>query len=216
MENNNNEKQADKNSSGRNRLMLLALIAFLVAGAVALFYISLSKSRIYVEKSSLEASATDLSSQSGGTLQKLFAAAGDNVEANESVAQIGNDIVKTKNKGVIISVKNDIGKNFSPGEAVASMIDPADLRVVAKVEENKGLSEIKIGQKTVFTVDAFGSKEYSGVVDEISPTVRSGDVVFNISSAREQQEFNVKIRFSVSDYPELKNGMSAKTWIYKD
>ena len=216
MENNNNEKQTDKNGSGRNRLMFLALIAFFVAGAVAFVYLSLSKNRIYVEKSSLEASATDLSSQNGGTLQKLFVKAGDNVGANVSVAQIGNDIVKTKNGGVVISARNDIGKNFSPGEAVTSMIDPADLRVVAKVEENKGLSEIKIGQKTVFTVDAFGSKEYSGVVDEISPTARSGDVVFNISSAREQQEFNVKIRFSVSDYPELKNGMSAKAWIYKD
>lgn len=216
MENNNNEKQADKNGSGRNRLMFLALLAFLVAGAVAFVYISLSKSRIYVEKSSLVAEATDLSSQGGGTLQKLFVKAGDNVGANESVAQIGNDIVKTKNGGVVLFARNDIGKNFSPGEAVASMIDPADLRVVAKVEENKGLSEIKIGQKAVFTVDAFGSKEYSGVVDEISPTARSGDVVFNISSAREQQEFNVKIRFSVSDYPELKNGMSAKAWIYKD
>ncbi|MDP1845951.1 MAG: efflux RND transporter periplasmic adaptor subunit [Candidatus Moranbacteria bacterium] len=216
MENNNNEKLAVKNSSGRNRLMLLALLAFLVAGAVALCYLSLSKSRIYVEKSSLVAPATDLSSRIGGTLQKLFVKSGDNVEANEPVAQIGNDIVKTKNKGIVISVKNNIGKNFSPGEAVVSMINPGDLRVVAKVEENKGLSDIQVGQKAVFAVDASGSKEYSGVVDEISPTARSSDIVFNISSAREQQEFNVKIRFSASDYPELKNGMSAKAWIYKD
>jgi multidrug resistance efflux pump len=216
MENENKEKQSEKKSSGRKRLMFLALIAFLVAGAVALFYLSLSGNRIYVEKSSLAAPATDLSSRVGGTLQKLFVKAGDNVEANEPVAQIGNDIIKTKNKGVILSAKNDIGKNFSPGEAVASMIDPGDLRVVAKVEENKGLSDIQIGQKTIFTVDAFGSKEYSGIVDEISPTARSGDVVFNISSTREQQEFDVKIRFSVLDYPELRNGMSAKAWIYKD
>lgn len=216
MENNNNGKQSNKNSSSRNRLMLLALFAFLVAGAVAIFYLSLSKNRVYIEKSVLEAPITDLSSQSGGTLQKLFVKAGDNVEANESVAQIGNDIVKTKNKGVVLSVENDIGKNFAPGETIASMINPGDLRVVAKVEENKGLSDIQVGQKVIFTVDAFGSKEFSGVVDEISPTARSSDVVFNISSAREQQEFNVKIRFNAFDYPELKNGMSAKAWIYKD
>jgi multidrug resistance efflux pump len=216
MENNNSEKQSDKNGSGRNRLMLLALVAFLVAGAVALFYLSLSGSRIYIEKSALVAEATDLSSQSGGTMQKLFVKSGDNVESNEPVAQIGNDIVKTKNKGVIISIKNDIGKNFATGEVVASMIKTEDLRVVARAEEDKGLSQIRIGQKAVFTVDAFGSKQYSGVVDEISPTARSGDVVFNISSAREEQEFNVKIRFSILDYPELRNGMSAKAWIYKD
>jgi multidrug resistance efflux pump len=113
-------------------------------------------------------------------------------------------------------VKDDIGKNFAPYEAVATMINSEDLRVVAQVEEDKGLADIRVGQPAYFTVDAFGSKKYSGIVDEISPTARSGDVVFNISSARQQQEFNVKIRFNVSDYPELKNGMSAKAWIYKN
>jgi len=216
MENNNHKKPAEENSSSRKRLIIIACFAFLVAGAVALFYVYLSSSWVYVEKSDLEAPATDLSSPSGGTLQSLAVSAGDNVQANEPIAQVGNDIVKTKDSGVIISVKNNIGKNFAPGEAVASMISPADLRVVARVEEDKGLSGIQVGQKVLFTVDAFGSKQYSGIVDEISPTARSGDVVFNISSTREQQEFNVKIRFNVAQYPELKNGMSAKAWIYKD
>jgi multidrug resistance efflux pump len=196
--------------------MILAGLAFLVAGAVALFYLYLSSSRVYVEKSAIDAPVTDLSSQSGGVLQNLFVSAGDNIQANQPIAEAGNDIVKSKDSGVIISVKNDIGKFFGPGEAIASMIRPQDTRVVARVEEDKGLSVIKVGQKAVFTADAFGSKQYAGIVDEISPTARSGDVVFNISSTRQLQEFDVKIRFNVSEYPELKNGMSAKVWIYKD
>ncbi len=216
MENNINEKKAEANGSARKRLMFLALLAFLVAGAVALFYVSLSKNRVYVEKSSIEAPTIGLSSESGGTLQKLFVSAGDAVQADEAVAQIGNDIVKAKDAGLIISVQNEIGKIFSPGESVASMINPGDLRIVARVEEDKGLSSVKVGQKVAFTVDAFGSKEYSGVVDEVSPTARSGDVVFNISTARQEQEFNTKIRFDTTEYPELKNGMSAKAWIYID
>jgi multidrug resistance efflux pump len=216
MENNNNEKKVNENSSSRKRLIIIASFAFLIAGAIALFYVYLSSSRVYVEKSGLEAPITGLSSQGGGTLQKLFVSAGDNVEANEPIAQVGNDIVKTKDQGIIISVNNDIGKNFAPGEAVANMINSADLRVVARVEEDKGLSGIQVGQKAIFTVDAFGSKQYSGIVDEVSPTARSGDVVFNISSTRQEQEFNVKIRFNIAQYPELKNGMSAKAWIYKD
>jgi PAS domain-containing protein len=90
------------------------------------------------------------------------------------------------------------------------------LRVVAQVEEDKGLANIKVGQRVAFTVDVFGSKKFEGVVDEVSPTSRQGDVVFNISSQRQVNEFNVKIRFDVSKYPELKNGMSAKAWIYTD
>jgi multidrug resistance efflux pump len=216
MENSHMKNQTKGEVSRRREWIILAFFAFFMVGLVALFYLYLTQSRVYIEKSSLVAQSIDLSSPGGGVLEKMFVKVGDNVSANEPVAQIGNDIVKAEQSGIIISVKDDIGKNFAPYEAVATMINPEDLRVVAQVEEDKGLADIRVGQLAYFTVDAFGSKKYSGIVDEISPTARSGDVVFNISSARQQQEFNVKIRFNVSDYPELKNGMSAKVWIYKN
>jgi len=77
------------------------------------------------------------------------------------------------------------------------------------------LSDIKVGQSAIFTVDAFGSKQYSGIVDQINPTSDTGDIVFNISGTRQEMNFDVKVRFDVNQYPELKNGMSAKLWIYK-
>lgn len=211
-------EKTDVNGNGapRNRLMILAGFAFLIAGIVALFYLYLAQSQIYVENSSIEAPTVNLSSASGGTLQKMLVSAGDQVMADETVAQVGNDLVKTRQAGTIILVNDTPGKIFAPGETVATMISPADLRVVAQLEENKGLDSVKVGQKADFTVDAFGSKKFTGIVDEISPTPRSGDIVFNISSARQEQEFNVKIRFNTDQYPELKNGMSAKAWIYKN
>jgi multidrug resistance efflux pump len=215
MENNNQEKP-NGTGKNRNRLMLLALIAFLVAGAVGLFYIHLASSQVYVENSNVEAPTINLSSAAGGSLQKMFVAAGDLVIANQPIAEVGNDIVKAKDAGTVISVNNDIGKNFTPGEAVATMIRPQDLRIDAQVEEDKGLNDVQVGQKVNFTVDAFGSKEYTGVVDQISPTSRSGDVVFNISDTRQENKFDVKIRYDLNKYPELKNGMSAKVWIYKN
>jgi len=69
--------------------------------------------------------------------------------------------------------------------------------------------------KPSFTVDAFGSRKFQGIVDEISPTARQEDIVFNISDKRQTNQFDVKIRFDVSAYPEIKNGMSAKVWIYQ-
>jgi multidrug resistance efflux pump len=94
------------------------------------------------------------------------------------------------------------------------MVDPTQLRVVGTIDENKGLDRIRVGQPATFTVDAFGSKQYVGIVDEISPTANSSDVVFNISNERETQQFNVKVRFDHTQYPELKNGMSAKLTIF--
>ena len=48
-----------------------------------------------------------------------------------------------------------------------------------------------------------------------TPTARSADVVFSISDQRAEQEFNVYVRYDINAYPELKNGMSAKIWVYK-
>ena len=210
------EQNENGQSSTKKNLLILAILGFIMAGIVASMYIFLARNQVYVEKSQIVAPMINLSSQGGGKLEKLYVSSGDTVEENKIVAQIGQELVKTKESGVIISAENDTGKTFLPGEAVAIMIKPSDLRVVAQVEEDKGLSEIKVGQRAFFTVDAFGSKKFDGIVDEVSPTSRQGDVVFNVSSQRQVNEFNIKIRFDVNKYPELKNGMSAKSWIYKD
>ena len=211
-----NENNMNSKSSTKKNLLILAIMGFTAAIIVAGMYILLAKNQIYVEKSQIVAPVINLSSQNEGKLDKLYVNPGDNVTENQIVAQIGQELVKTKDGGIIITTEDDMGKIFQPGEAVVTMIKPDDLRVVAQIEEDKGLSEIQVGQRAFFTVDAFGSKKFDGIVDEVSPTSRQGDVVFNISSQRQVNEFNIKIRFDVNKYPELKNGMSAKSWIYKD
>ena len=211
-----NENNRNSQSSTKNNLLILAILGFVTAIIVAGMYLLLAKNQIYVEKSQIVAPVINLSSQNEGKLDKLYVNPGDNVTENQIVAQIGQELVKTKDGGIIITTEDDMGKIFQPGEAVVTMIKPDDLRVVAQIEEDKGLSDVKVGQRAFFTVDAFGSKKFDGIVDEVSPTSRQGDVVFNISSQRQINEFNIKIRFDVNKYPELKNGMSAKSWIYKD
>jgi len=66
-----------------------------------------------------------------------------------------------------------------------------------------------------FTVDAFGSKKFFGIVDEISPISDQSGIVFNISDKREVKQFDIKVRFDIKAYPQLKEGMSAKIIIYK-
>jgi len=211
-----NENNTNGQSSTKNNLLVLAILGFATAIIVAGMYILLAKNQIYVEDSQIVAPMIDLSSQNEGKLEKMYVNPGDNVTENQIVAQVGQELVKTKDSGIIITTEDDMGKIFQPGEAVVTMIKPDDLRVVAQIEEDKGLSEVTVGQRAFFTVDAFGSKKFDGIVDEVSPTSRQSDVVFNISSQRQEQEFNIKIRFDVNKYPELKNGMSAKSWIYKD
>ncbi len=202
----------------KNILMLIALGVFAVGAAIAGFaFLRVNNSRVYIEKSEVVAPTIDLAAQnSSGILEQVSVQEGDSVVANESVARIGDELIKTQVAGTIIAVKNDIGKLFNKGESVVTMIQPSELRVVGRLAEDKGLSDVRVGQRAIFTVDAFGSKQYEGIVDEISPTSRAGDVVFSISDKREMKEFNVKVRYDIAAYPELKNGMSAQIWVYKN
>lgn len=168
---------------------------------------------VYIEDSVINAPAIILSSQTPGTLNALYVKEGDVIPPNTPVALVGNSTITSKSGGLIIHVENSLGATFMAGEEVVTMINPSDLRVVGSVEENKGLKNIKVGQQATFTVDAFGSKKYQGVVDSISPTSEDTSVVFSISDKRPTRRFDVKVKFNVTDYPELKNGMSAKMTI---
>ncbi len=192
--------------------IIIAIIIFSIGASFIILRI-LDK-RVYTDKSSIVAPVTTLTPTTSGLLEEVDVHEGDTVGPSTVVARVGNELVKTKTGGIILSINNNIGSLVNPGEAVATMINPDDLRVVAQVDEDKGLSKIHVGQPVTFTVDAFGSKKYYGVVDEVSPSSRNQDVVFSISDQRATQSFNVKIRFNTTEYPELKNGMSAKVSIY--
>ena len=219
MENNQqNLKEIEKGilKSTRNKIIaVIAVAVIILAIAGGLIYWNIVSSRVYIENSSLSAPVTNLITASGGNLEEVFVNVGDHVQDSAPIARVGNELIKANSAGQILSVNTNIGDSFAPGQTIATMVNPEDLRVIGQVQEDKGLKDIKIGQEAVFTVDAFGSKEYSGIVDQISPTSNTGDIVFNISNTRQENDFNVKVRFDVSQYPELKNGMSAKLWIYK-
>ena len=167
-----------------------------------------------MDQATITAPEIDLSPSQPGILQDVYVNEGDQVPANFTVAQVGNQLIQTQVAGIIISVPDQVGAQVNAGTPVVTMIDPTQLRVVGQVQENEGLNRITVGEPVTFTVDAFGSQKFSGVVDEVSPTSQQSQVVFNISDQREEQDFDVKARFDTTEYPQLKNGMSARMWIY--
>ncbi len=207
----------EKNIKQKNTSLILAIIVsvIIIGGSSTYLYLSLIGGRIYTDKAAVSAPTINLAPQGSGLLEEIMVNVGDNVPANTVVARIGNELIKTKLAGVITATQSDTGKLFNRSETVVSMFDPNELRVIGRIDEDKGLSDIKVGQEVEFTVDAYDSKKYTGIVDEISPVSREGDIVFNISDKREVKQFDVKVRFDINKYPELKNGMSAKMWIKK-
>ncbi|MEI6057833.1 MAG: efflux RND transporter periplasmic adaptor subunit [bacterium] len=204
-------KRLSKNKTAQ----LVTGTVFVLLVILGTAYWKINSSRVYIDKSDVQAPQINLAPTAAGIVQHILVNVGDRVDANTVVAQVGNELLKTQTAGIIVSTNNSIGTLAAPGQTIVSMIDPSRLRVIGHVDEDKGLSDIHIGEPAVFTIDAFGSKQFNGVVDEVSSTARSTDVVFSISDKRPTQVFDVKIRFDQSLYPDIKNGMSARLWIYK-
>jgi multidrug resistance efflux pump len=196
--------------------IVLVLLIIIVSG---LAYWQEDSRKIYIEKSGISAPIISLIPANAGVLDRVLVKEGDKVSRNKVLAYMtdGSEL-RAGTNGLVIYVNNVPGQTFSPlmGTPVIKMIDPSELRVVGRIAEDKGLASIKEGQKVFFTVDAFPGKEYTGVVDLLVPTSKDSDIVFSISDKREEKEFEVKVKYDIYAYPELKNGMSAKMWIYKE
>ncbi|MCC7004689.1 HlyD family efflux transporter periplasmic adaptor subunit, partial [Candidatus Nomurabacteria bacterium] len=171
-------------------IVSVLIIISVISGSVYLYEAS---KRIYVEKSQIVAPMISMVAPISGTLDKIYVKEGDYVRENQVLAEVSGSPVKAKTDGLIVYINNAPGtfvSNLTGSQnPIIKMIDPRELRVVGRVEEDKGLSDIKIGQNVIFTVDAFGSREYEGVVDSVSPTSRESDIVFSISDKREVKEF---------------------------
>jgi multidrug resistance efflux pump len=171
--------------------------------------------KVYIEKAQISAPVIALSPSAPGIIDKFYVQEGDQVSQGQKLAMVGDEIITAKTQGIITWIQNTPGQMASPGQPVVKMVDPRQFRVVGQIAEDKGLADIKVGQKIVFTVDAFPGRQYNGVVDSIGTAATESDIVFSISDQRQERDFNVNAIFDVQAYSELKNGMSAKMWVYK-
>lgn len=189
-------------------LLLLAC----VAGGLYWWQIS---QRVYIEDAAVAAPSSAVTARGGGVLEEVYASVGETVEADRPIARLSNEVISSDRTGEVVSVRQDAGAYVAPGQTVATLIDRGGLRAVGRVEEDAGLADVRLGQRAIVTVDAFGGREFGGVVDEISQQPREQGIAFSISDTRETQEFEVKVRFDGGADPVLSQGMSARLWVYK-
>lgn len=199
----------------RKRLIYIGSGALLIiaAGAIAAYLIAANRS-VSIDTASIQAPLIGLAPAAPGRLDAVYVSAGDRVAANQPVASVGTQVITSKVAGLVLQADDAIGSAVGPGVDIVTMLDPSQLRVVGRLDETKGLARIRVGDPVTFTVDAFGGKAFTGIVDEIAPTSDQSGIVFNISSQRQIQQFDIKARYDASAYPELKNGMSARMWIH--
>ncbi len=208
--------ETKKRRSVRKPLAIAVVILVIAVGAVYGYqYWQGLQNKIYTDDAQITAPVISIGPMQPGVLKDVFVRQGDRVTQGQQLFNVSGVITSAQAPGIVTSVQDTPGQIVSGANAIVQMYDPHQLRVAGHIQEDQGLKDIRVGQKVVFTADAFGSKQYAGTVESIAPLADQASAVFSISDKRQESLFSVTVAFNTDAYPELKNGMMAKMWIYK-
>jgi len=190
-----------------------ALLAIII---IVIIYVVFQKTtgRVYVSNSLISSPTITISPSVSGAVQEIDVKEGQTVTEGDTLAVVGSQTLRADTDGLIISAPDLTGSTVSPQTQLIQMIRPVNVRVSGTIDENKGLTSIKVGQVVSFTVDALPGKTFWGYVDEISPSAVAAAFSFSTSTERATQQFTVYAKFDSGSFPDIKNGMSAKMVIY--
>lgn len=200
----------------RNPAVLVVLVVALAAGAYFGFRSwQDAQTKIYIDAAEISAPVIMVGPEVPGILKELYVKEGDHVAAGQKLFNVGDRVITARVPGIITAVQNTPGQWAANQTAVVQMYDPSTLRVIGHIQEDQGLSEIKLGQQVMFQVDAFGSQQFTGTIESIADTPNQSSAVFSISDRRQEKQYNVKAAFDGKANPQIVNGLSARMWIFK-
>lgn len=158
-----------------------AVMAVVMVGIIAYYGIN---NALYVstEDSKVSGDIARINAQMQGKLVALDVAEGDRVYRDQIVGRqeapgqsdtgLEQSLLRSPMDGVVIKKQGVPGEILSSGQAVAMVVDPAQLYVVANIEETK-LDRIAVGQPVDVTIDQFGKKKWPGKVTLIGQASNS-------------------------------------------
>jgi len=128
--------------------------------------------------------------------------------------QLSYATIKAPISGVIASVTTQEGETVAAGlnaPTFVTIIDLSRLQVDAFVDETD-IGRVKVGQKTVFTVDTYPDKEFTGKVKAIYPKAIIQENVVNYDVVIEIDDPNIELlrpdmTTSVTIYQEERKGV---------
>jgi multidrug resistance efflux pump len=192
----------------------ILVVVGVVLVIVGVLYYELTRNRVLIDNSLVDAPITTITAPTAGTLTEIAVYEGEKVNKGDAIGVVDGQTIHTDTDGIIIQANNQIGSSVTPQSTIAQLINATNMRIAGTIDENKGLNDIHVGQVVSFTVDALPGKTFWGYVDEISPSAKQTQLAFSISSERPTQQFVIYARFDANKYPEIKNGMSAKMTVF--
>jgi multidrug resistance efflux pump len=113
--------------------------------------------------------------------------------------------------GVVAAKHAEVGEIIKPGAPILTVTELSKVTLTAYVPESK-IGLVKLGQKTLVTVDSYPNDRFTGEVTYISPRALFTPGNVQLKEEREKMVFAVKISLDNPDQ-KLKPGMSADAQI---
>ena len=202
-----------KNKTIQRILLVLVTLVIIVGGYL---YYAKAHGRVSIENSVVSAPIISLSTSTGGKLLTMPVYEGEQVKRGDELATLDSQTLYADTDGIVLMANTQIGSLIAPQTPIVQLVKTQDFRIAGTLDENKGLKDIRVGQVVAFTVDALPGQTFWGYVDEVSPTAKTTQIAFSISSERPTQQFQIYARFNAANYPQIKNGMSAKMTVFTE
>jgi len=122
-------------------------------------------------------------------------------------ARLADTRIEAPMDGVVLRKNLEAGATASPGTAIVTLVDPADLWVRVYIAETD-LGRVKIGQTARITVDAFPGQPFEGRVTEVASAAEFTPRNVQTQKERVTLVFRVKVTIANPD-GRLKPGMPA-------
>ncbi|MCI1945651.1 HlyD family secretion protein [Clostridium luticellarii] len=168
----------------KRKVLIISILIIIAAalGSIGFYYWYENTYYVSTDDARVDADLVNVTPQISGKLLESNIEEGDTVIKNQILARqemtnipdsdIDESLIRSPINGIVVKKQGTIGEIWSPGQTLATLIDPNKLYISANIEETK-LGKIRIGQKVTITIDEYGSKKFTGKVKSIGEAAQS-------------------------------------------
>lgn len=168
----------------KRKVLLIGVLLIMLAaiGGIGLYYWYNSAYFVSTEDARVTGDLVKISPKLSGkllefTIEEEDTVLKDQIVGRQEMADLNDSnieqyVIRAPISGIVIKKQANVGEIESSGQALAMVIDPEKLYIIANIEETK-LARIKPGQPVDITVDQFAGRKFSGKVKQVGQAASS-------------------------------------------
>jgi multidrug resistance efflux pump len=168
----------------KRKILIIGILVVIAAtlSSIGFYYWYENTYYVSTDDARVDADLVNVTPQISGKLLELNVDEGDIVIKNQILARqemsdlsdskVDQSLIRSPINGIIIKKQGTTGEIWSPGQTLATLIDPNKLYITADIEETK-LGKIRVGQPVNITIDEYGSQKFTGKVKSVGEAAKS-------------------------------------------